>query len=1017
MSLILPDWVAHISADADDKDKEKKPTTIFSLHVHPDGSRLATGGIDQKIRIWATEPILDQSVEKMPGAHRLLSTLSRHTGSVVSVRFSPSGRFLASGSDDTVCLIWEFDPNGVGGGGSFGSFGSSEQNVESWRIHRRLTGHESDVVDIAWSADAQDSFLATVGLDSVVNVWTGAGQDGRPGFERIRRIAGHDGFVKGVVWDPRGHYLATQSDDKTLKLWKTSDWSCAKVITEPFQNSPSSNFFGRPSWSPDGGHVVAANSMNGPVFTASIIARGTWNTDLKLVGHEDSVVVTAFSPRLFKSPDGDPDASPATMLALGSRDQSISIWITGRARPLLVLKDVFERQVTDLSWSQDGLTLYASSTAGAVAVIVLTPQDVSEPLPLSAGQFKKPRVQMGGYLQNGRNGIGGVSAGTVQRPNVLQPRKAGSVVPQPSRASALPASPSVPRADVSGPPRPANARAGGERLSQQIEIMPNGKRRIRPTLVGGEQPQSMAQEQQTLPAQPIAALQQTQIAPQPTPQHAHAQNVPMDVDAALPTMSFGPPTSLGYPARLTGPAYFIQEGELGPVIFQADPSAEAALAASRLSKGKGREGRVIGSDIQREAAGPIVYLRPEQSDQAFFGKAQPHALPVPAVVSLLRREGEAGGVVEIRNYTDGSRPVEVALFDSDGPGASQGKLQWMDFLSSYVVRVSLSTPYLALALDDGPIVVYTSKGRRVATLALDSTVCFMETRGAFLMALTTSGLLYRWNLREDAELHRPISCLSLLRSADDVHKVYLHHNGAPVLILKSEQAWTVDANKNAWTLLASGWFADCSPLWDGRSRGRSSLAASSPSAPVASATPPLASGVHNGPSAANALTNATGGVVTTDAAGRWREPMRAIESDINSLVVARPSDFKAASKPPADDAGRLKDFELTATLRHLELRIAGTVLLGCKEEWQHALRAYARKIADEGLKGLGEELVKDLLGPIYHVSPSASQPKWDPVIFDLQKRLVCREILQILSKSKHLAGMASTYQELLKNLL
>lgn len=90
MSIVLPDWVAHISTDAEDKDK-KKPTTIFSLSVSPDGSRLATGGIDQKVRIWATEPMLDEKVEKMQGAHRLLSTLSRHTGESGGVDLRPAG--------------------------------------------------------------------------------------------------------------------------------------------------------------------------------------------------------------------------------------------------------------------------------------------------------------------------------------------------------------------------------------------------------------------------------------------------------------------------------------------------------------------------------------------------------------------------------------------------------------------------------------------------------------------------------------------------------------------------------------------------------------------------------------------------------------------------------------------------------------------------------------------------------------------------------------------------------------
>lgn len=42
MSLILPDWVSHVV----DEEKKKKDT-IFSIHVHPDGSRLATGGLGE----------------------------------------------------------------------------------------------------------------------------------------------------------------------------------------------------------------------------------------------------------------------------------------------------------------------------------------------------------------------------------------------------------------------------------------------------------------------------------------------------------------------------------------------------------------------------------------------------------------------------------------------------------------------------------------------------------------------------------------------------------------------------------------------------------------------------------------------------------------------------------------------------------------------------------------------------------------------------------------------------------
>jgi hypothetical protein len=39
-----------------------------------------------------------------------------------------------------------------------------------------------------------------------------------------------------------------------------------------------------------------------------------------------------------------------SVVALGADDRSVSVWQTKSARPLIVAKEVFERQIMDLSW-------------------------------------------------------------------------------------------------------------------------------------------------------------------------------------------------------------------------------------------------------------------------------------------------------------------------------------------------------------------------------------------------------------------------------------------------------------------------------------------------------------------------------------------------------------------------------------------------------------------------------------------------------------------------------------------
>lgn len=122
------------------------------------------------------------------------------------------------------------------------------------------------------------------------------------------------------------------------------------------------------------------------VFTAAVITRNTWASDISLVGHENSVEIASYNPHIFLRDPSQPMATAniCSVVALGSDDNSISIWQTKCARPLIVAKEVFERPTMDLSWSVDGLTLYAVSSDGTLAVFAFDDHELEGIAPMES---------------------------------------------------------------------------------------------------------------------------------------------------------------------------------------------------------------------------------------------------------------------------------------------------------------------------------------------------------------------------------------------------------------------------------------------------------------------------------------------------------------------------------------------------------------------------------------------------------------------------------------------------------
>ncbi|CAH2086079.1 unnamed protein product [Euphydryas editha] len=352
MKLFKPSWVNH-----DDK-------PIFSVDIHPTGKRFATGGQGEdsgRVVVWNLNPVLFKEVELDQNVPKMLCQMDNHLACVNCVRWSNSGQYLASCSDDTLVMVW---------GLSMTAGATGKHKAETWRCLKTLRGHSGDVLDLAWSP--LDKWLASCSIDNTIIIW-----NAEKFPERVCVLNGHTGLVKGVTWDPVGKYLASQSDDKSLRVWNTADWAQQTVITESFEECGGTTHVLRLSWSPDGQYVLSAHAMNGGGPTAQVVERDSWRCDKDFVGHRKAVICTRFNSNIFVK-----KGKKCCCAAVGSRDRSLSIWLTSLKRPLVVIHELFSDSVVDLSWSSDGLKLLACSTDGTVACIQFTNKEIGTPLTL-----------------------------------------------------------------------------------------------------------------------------------------------------------------------------------------------------------------------------------------------------------------------------------------------------------------------------------------------------------------------------------------------------------------------------------------------------------------------------------------------------------------------------------------------------------------------------------------------------------------------------------------------------------
>ncbi|KAK7752821.1 hypothetical protein SLS62_005163 [Diatrype stigma] len=155
--------------------------TLPESGVSQDSVNLASGGADGQVYLWSLTK--DTPVASLQG----------HVQRVCRIDFHPSGRYLATASEDTTWRLWD---------------------VESTTELLLQEGHSRGVFAVSFNGDG--SLLASGGTDSIGRIW-----DLRSG--RTVMVLGHqDGHIKpihGIDWGSDGHRVLTGSADGWVKCW------------------------------------------------------------------------------------------------------------------------------------------------------------------------------------------------------------------------------------------------------------------------------------------------------------------------------------------------------------------------------------------------------------------------------------------------------------------------------------------------------------------------------------------------------------------------------------------------------------------------------------------------------------------------------------------------------------------------------------------------------------------------------------------------------------------------------
>ena len=308
---------------------------IWAVAMSADGTLLAFGGDDGKVRLWDT------------AAQALRATLIGHAGRVKSLAMSADGSLVASAGDDGKVLLWDAIngdlrntlPSNDGENRLVAM--SADANLIGFRSGRHIqiwdatTGdlrliRSGDLAPLNALAISGDGRLVAAASGMTIRLW-----DARTGALR-KILTGHRDWVLELAMSANGTALvsASDTDDCTVRVWDTASSAVRARLSHPD--------WAEVAMSPDGRVIATGSSRIVRVWDGTTGALLT-----TLAGHTSSIDAVAIS-------------ADATLIASASRDGTMRLWDTSVADGL-DSSPPSKTSVTAVAVSTDGTCIASAS--------------------------------------------------------------------------------------------------------------------------------------------------------------------------------------------------------------------------------------------------------------------------------------------------------------------------------------------------------------------------------------------------------------------------------------------------------------------------------------------------------------------------------------------------------------------------------------------------------------------------------------------------------------------------------